>query len=268
MAVLYPYFNPITHKLVKSGSYKISRYACGKDYHIVLKKKLQLACKDMGNFRVVVDSTPFPERYYGRLANLGFIGKNGLLIHPQKGSYFFLAFVLFSKKIPDAFYKKSELNSFLMKTKKNQNIADDIKKYCKNCNRCVDACPTNAILDLGKIETKRCISYQTIESHVVEKNPLETKSEITSTNQKTTKKHRWIFGCDICQTVCPYNKKPMISLDEDFHPNPITKMLLDSTSLENQNTKVYSPKMLHGTPLKRIGMNGIIKNKKTVESYF
>lgn len=253
LTCLYPYLHPDSKKVHQKGYYKVAKYAHGKNYHNVIKKEFK---KILSNFpsdkkRIIVDSTPFPERYYAKKANLGFIGKNGMLIHPKDGSYFFLLFVLFQQKIPDK-YKNLET---LQKIPKSFNTPkQDIEYFCKDCNLCVQACPTQAIMDDGIVDSNKCISYQTIEYHKV-----GTKYQAVP-----TKKHRWIFGCDVCQNVCPYNKKSILTTQPEFSPLSILNVITQK-SMNLVEDKIEIPK-LEGTSFKRIGIKGITKNQKYVDS--
>ncbi|HRP70583.1 MAG TPA: 4Fe-4S double cluster binding domain-containing protein, partial [Turneriella sp.] len=123
---------------------------------------------------------------------MGFIGRNSLLIDPTSGSYFLIA-SLFIEEDLDADLPERNLYLFL---------ANDFHAFCKDCTLCIDACPTGALLGDGLMNTQKCISYQSIETKEAAEYP------------KGTKKHRWIFGCDVCQQVCPYNKNEESYSDE------------------------------------------------------
>ncbi|MFP4288139.1 MAG: tRNA epoxyqueuosine(34) reductase QueG [Bacteroidales bacterium] len=161
--------------------YKVSSYAAGKDYHFVIKEKLyellQFIKKqtEINNARVFTDSAPVMERYWAQKAGLGWIGKNSCLIIPRKGSFYFLAEIILDTELQED---------------------DPIKKnYCGTCHQCMDACPTHAITEPGVIDSRKCISCLTIET----KDPINK-----DLRQKT---QGYIFGCDICQQVCPHNKR-------------------------------------------------------------
>jgi len=235
--------------------YKISKYAQGRDYHIVLKKKIKKIFRNYDDYKIIVDSTPLPEHYYARKTNLGFIGRNSLLIHPHQGSFFFLSFCLFKKKInfPEKIHPPKIIKNFV-------SIQDDINTYCKDCERCVLACPTNALIGNGLLNSNKCISYQTIEN----------KNFITSTDSNNQEKlemdgfinpTKFIFGCDICQDVCPYNKKSLFSLQEDFTRNTLSKKLIYG------HTEEIHPPDLFGTALKRTGLEKIKQNIATIKQF-
>jgi len=233
VAASYFYLNSKTLEALKAHKYKIARYAWGRDYHNVLKKKMAKICQKFSEGRAVVDSTPLPEKYTARRANLGFIGKNGLLIHEHYGSFFLLVFYLMEKELP-VDYKQNIREEEI-------SPARDIEKYCQNCVKCVKACPTAAIDIDGCIEAEKCVSYRTIE----EREELKLVK---------SKKHRYIFGCDICQVVCPYNKKPLFNEDDDFYPTKI------SMALAEGDFSGLSDDSLNGSPLKRRKIEGLKKN--------
>ena len=173
---------------------KISKYAYGKDYHYVIKDKLksllQFIQKEIGevNGRCFVDSAPVMERDWAKKSGLGWIGKNTLLIHPKKGSYFFLAELIIDLEL---------------------STDAPIKDYCGRCTRCIDACPTEAISPKGYVvDGSKCISYFTIE--LKEAIPTSVKGQLDN----------WMFGCDVCQDVCPWNRFSAPHKEEEFLPHP------------------------------------------------
>lgn len=162
-----------------NSGYKVSRYALGEDYHYVVKDKLNalvlLLKETIGEFegRVFVDSAPVMERAWARNSGTGWIGKNSLLLSREAGSYFFLAEIICDLElVPDG----------------------PIKDYCGTCTACMDACPTAAITEPYVVDGSKCISYLTIE--LKDSIPEEFKGKMNG----------WIFGCDICQEVCPWNR--------------------------------------------------------------
>jgi epoxyqueuosine reductase len=173
---------------------KISKYAYGKDYHFTIKHKLktllQFLRQEIGEVdgRCFVDSAPVLERDWAKRSGIGWTGKNTLLINPKAGSYFFLA----------------ELSIDLELT------ADTpIKDYCGTCRKCIDACPTEAISREGDfVDGSKCISYLTIE--LKENLPTEFQGKIDN----------WMFGCDICQEVCPWNRFSKPHQEPEFEPHP------------------------------------------------
>ena len=188
ISLSYNYHNPVKNK--DSDAPKIASYAYGRDYHKVVKKKLKYLFEYIqsiaGNVegRYFVDSAPVLEREWAARSGLGWVGKNTLLIKPKNGSYFFLAEIILDLEIEyDA----------------------PIKDYCGTCTRCIDACPTNAISPNGYLlEASKCISYLTIELR--DEIPYEFKDKMEG----------WMFGCDICQEVCPWNRFATKHNEEDL----------------------------------------------------
>lgn len=173
---------------------KIARYAYGEDYHFILKRKLKelifFIQENIGevNGRCFVDSAPVLERDWAKYAGVGWTGKNTLLIHPKAGSYFFLAELIIDLELM---------------------FDQPMKDYCGTCTRCVDACPTEAISPEGFIlDASKCISYLTI----------ELREEIPETFKG--KMEGWMFGCDICQEVCPWNRFSKPHGEPAFEPHP------------------------------------------------
>jgi epoxyqueuosine reductase len=174
---------------------KLARYAFGEDYHFVLKRKL----KDLLGFirdqagevngRCFVDSAPVMERDWAKRTGLGWTGKNTLLINPKAGSYFFLAELILDLELPPD---------------------QPMKDYCGTCRRCIDACPTAAISPDGYLlDASRCISYLTIE--------LRDK---TLPDEFRDEMDNWMFGCDVCQEVCPWNRFSSPHNEPAFEPKP------------------------------------------------
>lgn len=172
---------------------KISQYAYGKDYHFVVKDKLktllQMMTDEIGAIdgRCFVDSAPVLERDWAKHSGLGWVGKNSLLINKQQGSFFFLAELIIDLELlPDA----------------------PIRDYCGTCTRCLDACPTEAIVEPYVVDGSKCISYFTIELKAALPEEMKGKFE------------NWMFGCDICQTVCPWNRFAQQHDEPSFEPHP------------------------------------------------
>jgi len=163
-----------------AGEGRIARYARGRDYHTVLKKRLMnladrfRAEQPTADFRVFTDTAPVMERELAQRAGLGWIGKHTLLIHPKVGSYFLLGGIL---------------TTLDLTVPATQSVETD---HCGSCTRCIDACPTDAITPYS-VDARRCISYLTIENRSVIDQDLQSKMG------------EWMFGCDICQEVCPHN---------------------------------------------------------------
>lgn len=195
------YNSPDYNQLDFHKEFKISRYAIGHDYHKVLrklgKKMIDVLKKKFpdNKFRQSVDTLPISEKSIAKYAGLGWVGKNTNLISKEIGSYFFLTIILTDLELP-------------------ANIPEADR--CGKCRKCLDACPTNALFEPYKIDASRCISYLTIEN----------KSEEINEEFKESLKG-WIYGCDICQEVCPFNikaeKRNYFTKLNEFHPLKIFK---------------------------------------------
>ena len=229
ISLTYNYYPP--KKLINKNNFIISKYAYGRDYHKVLKKKLKKLFNNMkekiGNIegRVFVDSAPVHERAWAKLSGLGWIGKNSLLINKDVGSYFFIAEIICDLELEyDA----------------------PVSDRCGNCTRCIDACPTNAITQAQVIDSNKCISYLTIEN----KNsiPKELKNEM---NQS-------IFGCDICQDICPWNRFSTPHNEKEFLPNQKLKKLRKKDWIEL--TEETFNRIFEGSAIKRAKYKGLKKN--------
>ncbi len=171
---------------------RISRYAWGRDYHIVVKDRLYLLLewmrKEAGaiNGRVFVDSAPVMDKAWAARSGLGWIGKHTNLLHPKIGSWFFLGEIICDLPLePDG----------------------PIPDHCGTCTRCIDACPTDAIVEPYVVDANRCISYLTIE-HREDDIPEAIARDAGN----------WIFGCDVCQDVCPWNKFSPVTEDPSYFP--------------------------------------------------
>ncbi len=212
---------------------KISKYAYGNDYHEVIKAKLktllQFIKENIGeiNGRGFVDSAPVLERSWAQKAGMGWIGKNGNLISKESGSFFFIATLIIDL---DLEYD----NAF-------------VKDYCGTCTRCIDACPTDAILDDKVVDGSKCISYFTI----------ELKDALIPTKMKG-QFDDWIFGCDVCQDVCPWNRFSKPSNEISF--TPIPEILNFSRNDWEEITEDSFKSIFKNSPLKRSKFEGIKRN--------
>jgi epoxyqueuosine reductase len=171
-----------------SGKAWVSRYAWGRDYHKVVRARLRPAARVLEaagyKARVCVDTVPLLERHFAWKAGLGFIGKNGLLIHPEFGSYLFLGAILTDMDLEDS---------------------TPLPDGCNECEVCLRGCPTSALVASRVLDAGRCISTWTIES----RGPFP---------QTAPPLHGHLFGCDRCQEVCPYNRQAPLSKEADFKP--------------------------------------------------
>lgn len=214
---------------------KIARYAFGKDYHHVIRAKLHallsLIKEHIGEVtgRVFVDSAPVLERAWALRSGLGWIGKNGNLINNKAGSYFFIATLITDLDL----------------------VYDDpfVKDYCGTCTKCMEACPTEAILPNKAIDGSRCISYFTI----------ELKDQLIP-DSMTGKFDNWMFGCDTCQEVCPWNRFSQPHQEIAFQPIP---QLLNLSKKEwEEMTEEQFKLIFKNSPLSRSKYKGIQRNLK------
>jgi epoxyqueuosine reductase len=212
----------------------ISRYAWGRDYHNTLQEKLRALARwiesnSPSNTKTYVDTGPLTERVFARYAGIGWFGKNTCIINQQTGSWLFLGCVL-----------------------TDLELETDVPPpdRCGTCTRCLDACPTNAFVAPYVLDSRKCISYTTI----------ELRGAIPETEREGIGHH--LFGCDICQDVCPWNRKAATSGDAEFQPRellmgPEIATLLD-LSAEDWLTAI------RGTPLKRAKLKGLFRNLMVV----
>ncbi|MBI9047198.1 MAG: tRNA epoxyqueuosine(34) reductase QueG [Anaerolineaceae bacterium] len=212
----------------------ISAYALSNDYHDILKKKakslllfLEKETKKAFPYKIYIDTGPILEKEIASLAGLGWIGKNSSLISPEFGSTFFLAEILIGLEFePDQRFENN---------------------FCGNCTKCIDACPTNCIQNNRTIDASQCISYLTIENKGII--PYEFRSKMKN----------WVFGCDICQMVCPWNQKHsknISSFQNNHSPIPAIVNLFDEILISNQ---VFKDKY-KATPILRTKRKGYLRN--------
>lgn len=215
---------------------RIAKYAYGEDYHHVVKEKLQDLMQkiqdEVGEVhgRVFVDSAPVMERAWAQRSGIGWIGKNSLLLNRSMGSFFFLAEIILDLEL--------EYDS-------------PTRDYCGSCTACVDACPTDAIAEPYVVDGSKCISYFTIEL----KGAIENQSGPAFDN--------WIFGCDICQDVCPWNRFSKPHNEPRFDPR---KELNMSTTEWVEMTKDVFDKVFKNSPVKRTKFEGLKRNVSFVLS--
>lgn len=228
ISLLYNYYTNIKQD---PSAPKLSKYAYGLDYHFVVKEKL----KELVNFitftigeingRVFVDSAPVLERAWAKKSGLGWVGKNTNLISRKQGSFFFIAEII------------SDLDL---------DADGPIEDYCGTCTRCIDACPTEAIIQPYVVDGSKCISYFTIE--LKEEIPIEFKEKMDD----------WIFGCDVCQDVCPWNRFSKNHREKKFLPSiELTNMKADEW---HEITSEVFDHLFHDSPVLRTGFNGLKRN--------
>lgn len=231
-------------EVVQKQTKKVSRYALGEDYHRILRKKGKKIIKGLSTlfpeakFRQSVDSLPIAEKVLAREAGIGWQGKNTNIIHPKLGSYFFISVIL------------TDLACWEI----SAPIVNQMTDHCGSCRRCLDACPTQA-LDPYKLHIEKCISYQTIEDRSMDK--LWTG--------QTSQKKGWIYGCDICQEVCPWNhtiatKNAVETPLAEFLPKPFW---YDPTQWEKELDENAFESLFSGTSLNRITNKMWNRNLKT-----
>ncbi len=211
---------------------KISKYAYGEDYHLVIKEKLkqllQIINEKIGEVggRAFVDSAPVLDKAWAQKAGLGWIGKNTNLINQKTGSFFFLAELIVDIEL--------------------EYDIEPTADHCGTCERCIDACPTDAIVAPYVVDGSRCISYLTIE--LKKEIPQEFKGKMEG----------WMFGCDICQDVCPWNKFSVLHDEPAFTPHP-ELLNLTSNDLKEITEDVFQ-KVFKNSAVKRTKFNGLKRN--------
>ncbi len=211
-----------------STSYKIAKYAYGEDYHFVFKSKLKSLLQSLEEHfgaihgRVFVDSAPVMDKAWAERSGLGWVGKNSNLISPKTGSFFLIGEIIL-----------------------DLDLAPDhaIQDYCGTCTRCLDACPTDAIAAPYVVDGSKCISYFTIE--LKESIPEAVKGTFDD----------WIFGCDICQDVCPWNRFSRPHSHPEFTPKP-ELLELSKTDWEALTEDAFR-ELFRKSPLKRAKFEGI-----------
>lgn len=230
ISMLLNYFPP---DLQSTDVPRIAKYAYGDDYHDTIRKKLSCFLIELKeqvgevNGRGFVDSAPVLEKSWAQKSGLGWVAKNGNLINKQNGSFFFIATLIIDLEL----------------------VYDDpiAKDYCGTCTRCIDACPTTAILPEKVVDGSKCISYFTI----------ELKEALIPDNMKG-KFENWMFGCDICQDVCPWNRFSTATTEPSF--TPLAEILHFSTKDWNELTETSFKRIFKHSPLKRSKFEGIKRN--------
>ncbi|WP_375580984.1 tRNA epoxyqueuosine(34) reductase QueG [Marivirga tractuosa] len=229
VSLMYNYYPE--QDLAKSDSYRIAKYAYGKDYHFIVKDKLKdfmsRIHEEIGEVdgRVFVDSAPVMERQWAAKSGLGWLGKNSLLLNKQRGSFYFLAELIIDLELEED---------------------GPMQDYCGTCTKCIDACPTDAIVGDGIVDASKCISYLTIEL----KEDLPTEF--------SNKMENWVFGCDICQDVCPWNRFSKPHLEDSFQPHSVLAEM-DKKDWEEMTKEVFN-EVFRKSAVKRTKYSGLMRN--------
>ena len=229
ISLSYNYFPE--EKISDFDNFKISKYAYGQDYHEIIKAILEEMVaelkEEIGDFhcRVFTDSAPVLERSWARKSGIGWVGKNANLITKQSGSFYFLAEIICDLELSE-----------------DEPTTD----HCGTCRKCIDACPTDAIVSEKIIDGSKCISYATI----------ELKNEIPESFKN--KMEDWMFGCDICQDVCPWNRFSVPHHQEKFKPNHLLKSYTKK-DWQELSQELFS-EIFRKSPVKRTKFAGLKRN--------
>ncbi|QAA81980.1 tRNA epoxyqueuosine(34) reductase QueG [Aequorivita sp. H23M31] len=228
ISLLYNYFPAETQR---EDTYKISKYAYGTDYHFVIKDKLKLLMDfiseeigDVGG-RAFVDSAPVLDKAWASKSGLGWIGKHSLLLTKQRGSFYFVSELILDLEL--------EYDS-------------PVTDHCGSCTACIDACPTGAIVAERVVDGSKCISYFTI----------ELKNQIPESEKG--KFENWMFGCDICQDVCPWNRFSQTHNEPLFNPHP-DLLNMDRSDWEEITEEVFKS-VFKKSAVKRTKFSGLQRN--------
>ncbi len=245
ITVLYNYFPQQT--IGDSDKFKIAKYAYGADYHDVMKRKMRQLLErietrtgKLENTRIFVDSAPVLDRAWAVRCGLGFIGKSTMLIHPQKrktmdgcgrqkgsgGSFFFIGHLFLPFELDET--------------------GQPLSNRCGRCTKCIEACPTGALEAPFRIDARKCISYLTI----------EYKGSLDGIDPKTFK--GWMYGCDICQDVCPYNRFALPNMELEFQPSE-RLLAMREDDWKNLDEATFETLFKHSA-LQRAGYKGLKRN--------
>lgn len=223
--------NYFPEKQQNEDSFKISKYAYGTDYHFVIKDKLKellyFVTSEIGavHGRAFVDSAPVLDKAWAAKSGLGWMGKHSNLLTKQVGSFYFIAELIIDLEL---------------------DYDTPVTDHCGSCTACIDACPTQAIVDPYVVDGSKCISYATI----------ELKNEIPEYFRSTM--DDWMFGCDICQDVCPWNRFSQSHREPLFNPNP-KLMAMDKKEWEEISQEVFS-EIFKKSAVKRTKYSGLKRN--------
>ncbi len=234
VSVIGSYYSP-EHDHHSANKPKIAKYALGRDYHKVFKKKL----KDLFNYtgslvgniegRFFVDSAPVLDKAWAVRSGLGWMGKNSNILNKDIGSFFFIGEMILDVEF---------------------NYSSRTTDHCGTCTRCIDACPTDAIYEPYRVDSNKCISYLTIE--LKEQIPQDLHSSLGE----------WMYGCDICQDVCPWNKEPSLTQMADLKPR--TKLLNKSIDFWNEIDNPQYDALFEGSAIRRAKFEKFKMNSQIV----
>jgi epoxyqueuosine reductase len=232
LGTLYNTDRPYSTEVADAGLALISRYAWGEDYHEVIGRRMRRLIAAMGErhgaafeAKPYVDTGPVQERAFAQRAGLGWVGKNGCLIDPDQGSWFFLSVILCDLPL------------------ETDEPAFD---RCGTCTLCLDACPTQALVSPGVLDARRCLSYLTI----------ELKGDVPAAFHAAFGSH--VYGCDICQDVCPFNQTAPVSADPAWQPRPAFD-LVRLADLARMSDEALRAALRH-SPVKRTGVGRLRRN--------
>ena len=219
------------------GKGKISRYAWGKDYHLIIWKMLEQFEEELKQInpgfesKSYVDTGPVMDKVWAVKSGIGWMGKHSNIINRDYGSWFFIANII---------------------TNSEFDYAEQIPDFCGSCTACIDACPTDAIVEDYVVDSNRCISYLTIE------NKKDIPQELSG------KFDGWLFGCDICQDVCPWNIKfSELTFVKDFHPKNDNKEI-DLNDIDAMDNEEFNERF-SSTPISRAKLKGLKRNAKYLQ---
>ena len=231
------YYTPDSHSNDDTKG-KVSRYAWGKDYHLIIWAMLDELEEELkvidSKFESIsyIDTGPVMDKAWAVRAGLGWLGKHTNVINREVGSWFFIANII---------------------TNYEFNYSEQIPDFCGTCTACIDACPTNAIIQEYVIDSNKCISYLTIENKV--EIPGEFKDKFDN----------WLFGCDICQDVCPWNQKFSVeTMIKDFHPQNKEFKLDDILEMNEEEFK----EKFQTSPIKRAKLSGLKRNATFLKKHY
>jgi epoxyqueuosine reductase len=234
ISLLYNYFPEETQR---DDTYKISKYAYGRDYHHIIKSKLRELMhtlnQEIGEIggRAFVDSAPVLEKAWAAKSGLGWVGKHSNLLSKQTGSFYFIAELILDIDL---------------------EYDTPVTDHCGSCTKCIDACPTDAIYEPYKVDGSKCISYFTI----------ELKNEIPNGFQD--KFEDWMFGCDICQDVCPWNRFSKPHNEPLFNPHP-DLLSFDKKDWEEITKDIFN-EIFRKSAVKRTKYEGLKRNMNYIQS--